>query len=60
MVILTRIRRHQPTRDYMARAITEGRTKKEATRILKRYLARHLYRLLSTPGTVTATSLTGA
>jgi transposase len=59
MVILTRIRRHQPTRDYMARAITEGRTKKEATRMLKRYLARHLYRLLSTPGTVTATSLAG-
>ena len=41
-VILTRIRRHQPTRDYLARAITEGRTNKEATRMLKRYLARHL------------------
>ena len=59
MVILTRIRRHQPTRDYLARAITEGRTNKEATRMLKRYLARHLYRLLNTPGTITATSLAG-
>ena len=46
-------------RDYLARAITEGRTNKEATRMLKRYLARHLYRLLNTPGTITATSLAG-
>ena len=59
IVILTRIRRHQPTRDYLARANSEGRTTKEAIRMLKRYLARHLYRHLSTPGTITATSLAG-
>jgi len=39
-------RQHDPaTRDYLARRIAEGKTKREATRLLKRYLARHLYRL---------------
>jgi transposase len=45
-VILHR-RQHDPaTRDYIARRITEGKTGREATRILKRYLARHLYRVM--------------
>jgi transposase len=40
-------RHHDPaTRDYIARRIAEGKTTREATRLLKRYLARHLYRLL--------------
>ena len=40
-------RQHDPaTRDYIARRIAEGKTTREATRLLKRYLARHLYRLL--------------
>jgi len=34
------------TRDYIAKRIAEGKTAREATRLLKRYLARHLYRLL--------------
>jgi len=38
---------HDPaTRDYIARRIAEGKSKRDATRLLKRYLARHLYRLL--------------
>jgi transposase len=45
-VILHR-RHHDPaTRDYIAKRIAEGKTRREATRLLKRYLARHLYRLL--------------
>ena len=45
-VILHR-RQHDPTtRDYIARRIAEGKTSREATRILKRYLARHLYRVM--------------
>jgi transposase len=45
-VILHR-RQHDPaTRDYIARRIAEGKTARDATRILKRYLARHLYRLM--------------
>lgn len=40
-------RQHDPqTRDYIARRIAEGKTRRDATRLLKRYLARHLYRLL--------------
>jgi len=45
-VILHR-RQHDPaTRDYIARRVAEGKTTREATRILKRYLARHLYRVM--------------
>jgi transposase len=45
-VVLHR-RQHDPaTRDYIARRIAEGKTAREATRILKRYLARHLYRVM--------------
>jgi transposase len=52
-VILHR-RQHDPaTRDYIARRISEGKTSRDATRLLKRYLARHLYRVMenSTPPT---------
>ena len=45
-VVLHR-RQHDPaTRDYIARRVAEGKTTREATRILKRYLARHLYRVM--------------
>jgi transposase len=40
-------RQHDPvTKDYIARRVAEGKSAREATRLLKRYLARHLYRLL--------------
>ena len=45
-VILHR-RQHDPaTRDYIARRLAEGKSTRDATRILKRYLARHLYRVM--------------
>jgi transposase len=45
-VVLHR-RQHDPaTKDYIARRIAEGKSRREATRLLKRYLARHLFRLL--------------
>jgi transposase len=45
-IILQR-RQHDPaTQAYIDRRIAEGKTRREATRLLKRYLARHLYRLL--------------
>jgi transposase len=50
-VILHR-RQHDPaTRDYIARRVAEGKSSRDATRLLKRYLARHLYRVMqnSTP-----------
>lgn len=45
-ILLSRRRHHPPTRAYITRRTTEGKTTREATRCLKRYLARHLFRLL--------------
>jgi transposase len=45
-VVLHR-RQHDPaTKDYIAKRIAEGKSHRDATRLLKRYLARSLYRLL--------------
>ena len=37
------MRFHQPTIDYVARRTTEGLTKKDIIRCLKRFLARDVY-----------------
>jgi transposase len=46
MVLVTRRRTHPPTIAYISRRIQDGKTRREANRCLKRYLARSLYRLL--------------
>ena len=52
-VILHR-RLHDPaTKDYIARRVAEGKTRRDAVRLLKRYLARHLYRVLNQEPTMT-------
>ena len=48
-VIVTRARCHPETRDYIARRAAEGKSTREAIRCLKRYLARHVWRLLQPP-----------
>ena len=48
-IIVTRRRTHRPTIDYIERRTREGKSRREATRCLKRYLARNLYRLLEHP-----------
>src|SRR3954449_1008153 len=48
-VIVTRARCHPETRHYIARRRREGKTTREAIRCLKRYLARHVWRLLQPP-----------
>jgi transposase len=45
-VILCRHRRHPATTAYLARRQAEGKSRRDAVRCLKRYLARHLWRLL--------------
>ena len=46
-VILHR-RQHDPaTKAYIARRISEGKSRRDAVRLLKRYLARNLYRVLN-------------
>jgi transposase len=44
MVALNRLRRDPRTQQYVARRTAEGKTKKEAMRCLKRYIARETYR----------------
>lgn len=46
LILVTRKRTHPPTIAYIERRIQEGKTRREANRCLKRYLARNLYRLL--------------
>jgi transposase len=46
-IIIVRLRYHQPTRRYMARRLTQGKTKKEIIRCLKRALARQVYNHLT-------------
>lgn len=49
--VITRMHWHEPTRAYVDRRTTEGKTKPEIMRCLKRYLARQVYRCLI-PATV--------
>jgi transposase len=46
VVALNRLRRDPRTQEYMARRTAEGKTKKEAMRCLKRYIARETYRAI--------------
>ncbi len=46
MILVTRRPAHAPTIAYINRRIQEGKSRREASRCLKRYLARSLYRLL--------------
>ncbi|MDJ0499234.1 MAG: IS110 family transposase [Acidimicrobiia bacterium] len=45
-IVLTRMKHHQPTRDYVARRLKEGKTTGEIARILKRYVAREVFKHL--------------
>jgi len=46
-IALTQIRIHPPAREYFARRLTEGKTRREALRALKRQLIRSIYRILT-------------
>jgi transposase len=45
-IVIVRLRWHQPTRDYLARRTAEGKTSKEITRCLKRYVAQEIFAVL--------------
>jgi transposase len=49
LIALTRRAHHAPTRAYVQRRTAEGKTPREITRCIKRYIARDLYRLLEHP-----------
>ena len=44
---ITRMAHDERTRSYVARRMSEGKTKKDAIRCLKRYIAREAYRALA-------------
>jgi transposase len=48
-IVITRLSNDPRTRAYMARRLAEGRSKPEVIRILKRYVAREVYRHLPRP-----------
>jgi len=45
-IVITRMVYDQQTRDFIAATIARGKTKRAAIRILKRHIARHIWRLL--------------
>ena len=48
-IVLARLRWDSRTRDYLDRRITQGKTRREAIRCLKRYVARELYQAITSP-----------
>jgi transposase len=57
LIVINRLRWHQPTRAYVERRTTEGKTKKEIIRCLKRAVVREIYTALKTDfPTLTATA----
>jgi transposase len=55
VILVVRLRRHQPTRHYMARRIAEGKSKNEVMRCVKRYIAREVFHALQPPRTTAKT-----
>ena len=46
VIVLMRRAHHPPTRAYIQRRVGQGKSTREAVRCPKRYVARHLFRLL--------------
>jgi transposase len=59
-IAVTQIRMHQPAKDFMARKMSEGKTKTEALRSLKRHIARKVYDTMTKHQLKTPTDLQSA
>ena len=55
MVAITRARSHPETAAYVARRTAEGKTPREIRRCLKRYIARHAYRVMTANSSLVTT-----
>ena len=53
-IVLTRIRWDERTQAYLERRTTQGMSKREIIRCLKRYVARELYRHIQPPSATMA------
>jgi len=49
MVVMCRMRRDQRAKDYVARRLAEGLSKRQIIRCLKRYVVREVFRALTSP-----------
>jgi transposase len=49
LIVITRLRRCQLTRAYLARRTSEGLSKRDIIRCLKRYVAREVYQIITAP-----------
>lgn len=45
-IIVSRMKGHQRTRDYMTKSLARGKSKRETMRLLKRYVCREIYPIL--------------
>ncbi|QYF72861.1 transposase [Cryobacterium sp. PAMC25264] len=45
-IVMVRMKTHEQTRDYVAKSLARGKTKREAMRMLKRYVAREIFQIL--------------
>lgn len=50
-IVLSRLRWDARTQDYLAKRLAAGKTRREAIRCLKRYVAREVFEFLRTPAT---------
>ena len=48
-IAVTQLRCHQPAKNYIARRLSDGKTKREALRCLKRHLIRTIFNTMTTP-----------
>lgn len=58
-IVLSRLRWDDRTRDYLRRCLSQGKTRREIVRCLKRYVAREIHRLILAPD-ATVSSKSGA
>jgi transposase len=59
MIVIARLRWDLRTRDHVDRRVRDGKTRREAIRCLKRYVARELYELIArTPQHINPPSIT--
>ena len=55
--VIVRMQHHEPTKAYIARRTTEGKSKRDIIRCLKRYVIREVYQLVKakpSPGEITS------
>jgi transposase len=57
-IAVTQLRCHQPAKDYIARRTSEGKTKREAIRCLKRHLVRTIFNTMTANALDSAPALT--